>query len=103
MPWAREKHEVRRKVNRADTLAIATVQGCDRSHCNNLPMEAAMAELTNEQRAFLRSHKIAPSSVFNASGMKSSEWRSAMESEGKLVSIGVGPCKAGGHDVAPLG
>lgn len=56
-----------------------------------------MAKLTSEQRNFLIRHKIELASVFDATGLQKSQYKSAMEAIGKSVAIGVTPCKKGGH------
>lgn len=56
-----------------------------------------MAELTQEQRHFLRDQKIPLSMVFDATGMKRSEYQRAMEETGKHFAFGVSPCKKSAH------
>ena len=56
-----------------------------------------MTELTADQISFLQSQNIPLSSVFDASGMRKSDYPFAMRVEGKRFAFGVTPCKAAGH------
>jgi hypothetical protein len=56
-----------------------------------------MVEMTDEQRLFLMQHKISPLAVFDATGMKRSEYQEAMRAEGKLFAMGVSPCNKMKH------
>ncbi|WP_109156469.1 MULTISPECIES: GIY-YIG nuclease family protein [unclassified Azospirillum] len=56
-----------------------------------------MGQLTNEQRRFLLDQKIPLSMVFDATGMKRSEYKEAMKSLNKHFAFGVSPCEKGGH------
>ena len=56
-----------------------------------------MAELSEEQIRFLRSQNIPLSYMFDASGMRSSEWMSAMKPDGKYFAYGVSACQKAGH------
>ena len=58
-----------------------------------------MAELSDEQKRFLREHRISPHSLFDATGMKHSEWKVIMKQEEKLFAFGVSPCKKLGHSL----
>lgn len=54
-----------------------------------------MAELTDEQRRFLVSHKISPNSVFDGTGLRFDVLRAMMTEEEKFFAFGVEPCKQG--------
>lgn len=56
-----------------------------------------MAELTQEQLAFLTVHGIPLSSVFDASGMRKPAYQAAMEELGKSFAFGVTPCNRAMH------
>ena len=54
-----------------------------------------MAELSNEQLKFLRSQKIPPSAMFDASGLKKADYQNAMKAEGKCFCYGGNDCNNG--------
>ncbi len=56
-----------------------------------------MAKLTDGQIKFLGIQGIPLSQVFDATGMKSSEYKQIMKDIGMVVAIGVTPCDASGH------
>ena len=56
-----------------------------------------MATLTPSQLAFLDSQRIPLSKVFDATGMKQSEYRKSMSALGLPIAYGVSPCAAAGH------
>lgn len=56
-----------------------------------------MAELTPEQRLFLKRHKISVSAIFDATGMSKSQYQDAMRAEDKYFAIGVTACRKEGH------
>lgn len=56
-----------------------------------------MAELSESQLAFLNSHNVPLSLVFDASGMRTADYKRVMGEEGKCFAIGVTPCARGGH------
>jgi len=56
-----------------------------------------VASLTQQQMSFLRSQNIPMSSLFDASGMKRTDYQSTMKAEGKSFAYGVTPCNAEGH------
>ncbi len=56
-----------------------------------------MAKLTDSQTKFLKTQGIPLSQVFDATGMKSSEYKQIMKDIGMVVAIGVTPCDALGH------
>ena len=56
-------------------------------------------KLTNEQIAFLNQHGVPQSKVFDATGMKRSEYAIAMKALGSLVAIGVTPCSGLKHTI----
>jgi len=56
-----------------------------------------MAKLTAEQRRFLLKHKIPLSRVFDASGMRTMDYKEEMKENDMLVAIGVSPCAEAGH------
>ena len=56
-----------------------------------------MAELTPEQRAFLAAHGIPLSDMFDASGMRKSDYSEAMREAGKNFAFGVSACGKGAH------
>jgi hypothetical protein len=56
-----------------------------------------MAKLTPAQRAFLASHDIAPSMVFDATGLSKSQYKRIMEELEKSFAYGVTPCREAGH------
>ena len=56
-----------------------------------------MATLTDFQIDFLRSQRIPLSRVFDASGLKQSEYRKVMSELSLPIAYGVGPCAAAGH------
>lgn len=56
-----------------------------------------MPELTTEQRLYFKQHKIPLSNVFNASGLRTMDWKAQMKEEGKGFAFGTTPCSKGGH------
>jgi hypothetical protein len=56
-----------------------------------------MAKLTQAQRAFLISHHIPPSVVFDATGLSKSKYSPLMKELEKSFAYGVTPCRAAGH------
>ena len=56
-----------------------------------------MAELTLTQIYFLQDQGIPMSQLFDATGMKKSEYKQIMKDLGMVVAIGVTPCNAAGH------
>jgi hypothetical protein len=62
-----------------------------------------MAELTSEQRAFFAAHSIALSTVFDASGMRRTDYQAAMKQLGKSFAFGVTPCKRAMHTLRTRG
>ena len=58
-----------------------------------------MAKLTEHQNRFLRSHKISPSELFDASGMRTRDYTSFMKGTRLHFAFGVTPCKEGGHTI----
>lgn len=58
-----------------------------------------MAELTAEQRDFLKYHGVDESEAFDASGMSRNAYQYEMKRCGALVAYGVSPCKDYGHQL----
>ncbi|WP_414637100.1 GIY-YIG nuclease family protein [Azospirillum sp.] len=58
-----------------------------------------MAQITVEQRRFLAEQKIPLSIVFDATGMKTADYRIVMKQLGKHFAYGVTPCQKGGHSL----
>jgi hypothetical protein len=56
-----------------------------------------MAKLTKSQRLFLERQNVPLSSVFDATGLSTSEYKQAMSDLGMLVAYGVTACKAANH------
>jgi hypothetical protein len=56
-----------------------------------------MTELTDEQRAFLNTHGIPLSAMFDASGMRTAAYQRAMKEADKSFAYGVTPCIKAGH------
>jgi hypothetical protein len=56
-----------------------------------------VAELSSEQRAFLAANGIALSTVFDATGMRKTDYQDAMEELGKSFAYGVTPCRRSMH------
>lgn len=56
-----------------------------------------MTELTDEQIEFLENHDIPLERVFDATGMRTKDYKEAMRQEECLVAYGVTPCKEAGH------
>jgi hypothetical protein len=56
-----------------------------------------MTKLTPAQRAFLVSHHIPPSMIFDATGLSSSKYAPVMRELGKNFAFGVTPCRKGSH------
>lgn len=72
---------------------------CDGRVSDATPHGLVMTEITQEQRHFFLSHRIPMSMVFDASGLKRSEYKVAMEALGKHFAIGVTPCGNAGHTI----
>ena len=58
-----------------------------------------MAKLTKIQLNFIKKMEINVEDLFDASDLKSSEWKRQMKELGKLVAFGVTPCIAKGHSL----
>lgn len=58
-----------------------------------------MTRPTDEQLHFFLRHQIPLSQVFDASGYRTSEYKSIMRELGMMVAIGVSPCARGGHTI----
>lgn len=58
-----------------------------------------MAQLTREQMDFLREQNIPMGLMFDASGMRTAQYKAAMRLEGKAFAYGVTRCGAGGHSL----
>lgn len=56
-----------------------------------------MADLSEAQIKFLRGQNIPLSSLFDATGIKKTDYQLAMKAEGKSFAYGVTPCNAAGH------
>jgi len=56
-----------------------------------------MTGLTTSQLNFIKKINISSHELFDASGMKTWEWKQQMKGLGKLVAFGVYPCAAKGH------
>lgn len=56
-----------------------------------------MAQLSDDQRQFLDINEIPLSAVFDATGLKRSDYRLEMKELQKLVAYGVSPCRKKGH------
>ena len=56
-----------------------------------------MARVTTAQRRFLEHHQIPLVRVFDATGMRRTDYQLQMSALGKLVAIGVTPCSRAGH------
>lgn len=56
-----------------------------------------MAELTDEQMVFLGYHGIPLDRVFDASGMRTKDYKDVMRQRESWVAYGVTPCKEAGH------
>jgi len=56
-----------------------------------------MLQLTGEQKAFLIHHGVSPDDVFDATGIKTKDYKIMMKQLEKHVAIGVTPCKEVGH------
>jgi hypothetical protein len=62
-------------------------------------MKNVIAKLTNEQINFLKSHRINPSELFDASGMRRIDYERRMKNTGQHFAFGVTPCKKSGHSI----
>lgn len=60
-------------------------------------MGSHLAKLTKEQKAFLDRVGVPLSRVFDASGMRTAEYKQAMRDLGMWVAYGASPCEAEGH------
>jgi len=58
-----------------------------------------MSDITREQLEFLDSQKIPLGRVFDATGMRKSEYREAMKTLDMLLAVGVSPCEKGEHTI----
>lgn len=58
-----------------------------------------MAEITSEQWDFLERHNIPAAYIFDAGGLRPTEFKQDMEASGTYFAIGVSRCKAGGHSL----
>ena len=56
-----------------------------------------MSNLNKEQLAFLKEHKVSSKFVFDAKGLKKSEYKEIMKDLNKLVAFNVTPCSKFGH------
>ena len=56
-----------------------------------------MTRLSEEQLQFLSHHDIPLSQVFDATGLKTSQWKEQMKELGMNIAIGVSPCGYAGH------
>ena len=56
-----------------------------------------MAKLTKPQLAFIEKMELNLYELFDASGLKTPEWKIQMKELGKLVAFGVTPCAVKGH------
>ena len=60
-------------------------------------MTNLMTKLTGDQINFLKSHRINPSELFDAGGMRRIDYERRMEKTGQHFAFGVTPCKKLGH------
>ena len=58
-----------------------------------------MSDITREQLEFLDSQKIPLGRVFDATGMRKSEYRAAMKTLDMCLAVGVSPCEKGEHTI----
>jgi len=58
-----------------------------------------MAKLSSTQLAFIEKMELNLYDLFDASGLRTSEWKLQMKQLGKLVAFGVTPCAAMGHSL----
>ena len=58
-----------------------------------------MAELSDDQRKFLRDQKLPLSFLFDASGMRKVDYEAVMKRDEKFFAFGVTPCSKGGHSL----
>ena len=56
-----------------------------------------MKSIGNIEKEFLQKHNIKKTQVFNASGLRTKEWKEEVSSSNYLVAINVTPCEAHGH------
>lgn len=56
-----------------------------------------MAKLTQEESDFLSQHDIHISRVFDATGLRTKDWKQRMKDLGKMIAVGTSPCDGGGH------
>jgi hypothetical protein len=56
-----------------------------------------MTTLTKEQSEFIQKQGISLSQIFDATGLKKSQYQMQMDDLGMQVAIGVTPCQAAGH------
>ena len=60
-------------------------------------------QLTAQQTAFLRRHKISTAEVFDAAGYSQPEWREQMSIHEMVVAINVRPCRRARHSLRTSG
>ena len=63
----------------------------------------AVAQLTDEQLAFLDRHDVPLDRVFDATGMSPDEYKPLMSGGREWVAYGVSPCRAEGHTLRTRG
>ena len=56
-------------------------------------------KLSSDQIEFLKKYRIDPSEIFDATGMRQSRYKEAMQITGQHFAIGVTPCKTSGHTI----
>ena len=56
-----------------------------------------MAKITTTQMSFLKRHEIPLERLYDATGMRTADYKQEMSALGKLVAIGVTPCAKEGH------
>lgn len=62
-----------------------------------------MATLSPDQAAFLKRHGVPLAEVFDASGMRTGDWKKKMKLQRKTIAIGANPCRARGHTIRTRG
>lgn len=65
----------------------------------NLYFPPVMSAISEDQLAFLDSQGIPLGRVFDATGMRKSEYKAAMKTLDMVLAIGVSPCDKGGHTI----
>jgi hypothetical protein len=58
-----------------------------------------MSKLTKSQLIFIEKMELGLHDLFDASGLRTTEWKLQMRELGKLVAFGVTPCVAKGHSL----